>query len=146
VDAGGMAAEAEPSPAITCDTLLPCGRWQQRGTLTKWYLTLEVCAKQRCEIEFLHVERYSTHWHSSMLAECLWRPNSGCEHSEGRAMRSCSDRLWPLTQVQILTSITCRHLLFAGKNAQLMVVTVLKNSSVAENLLYQVVLLCSLYL
>ena len=23
-----------------------------------------------------------THWHSSMLAECLWRTNSGCEHSE----------------------------------------------------------------
>ena len=22
------------------------------------------------------------HWHSSMLVECLWRPNSGCEHSE----------------------------------------------------------------
>ena len=24
----------------------------------------------------------SPHWHSSMLAECLGRPNSGCEHSE----------------------------------------------------------------
>ena len=23
-----------------------------------------------------------THWHSSMLAECFWRPISGCEHSE----------------------------------------------------------------
>ena len=23
-----------------------------------------------------------THWHSLMLAECLWRPNSGCENSE----------------------------------------------------------------
>ena len=23
-----------------------------------------------------------THWHSLMLAERLWRPNSGCEHSE----------------------------------------------------------------
>jgi len=34
----------------------------------------------------------------------------------------------------------------AGENAELTVVTMLKNSFVAENLLCQIVLLCSLYL
>ena len=43
---------------------------------------MEVCMKQRCAIEFLHVGKYCTHWHSLMLTECLWRPSSECEYSE----------------------------------------------------------------
>ena len=43
---------------------------------------MEVHMKQRCGTEFLHVEKNCTHWHSLMLAEHLWRPNSGCEHGE----------------------------------------------------------------
>ncbi len=35
--------------------------------------------KQRSVTEFLHAEKNS---HPLTLAERLWRPNSGCEHSE----------------------------------------------------------------
>ena len=49
--------------------------------------------------------------------------------------------------VQSFTSVACRLLFIADENAHLMVVTMLKNAFVAENLLYQIlVLLCSLYL
>lgn len=43
---------------------------------------MEVSMKQRCVTEFLHVEKNYTHSHSLMLAEQLWRLNSGYEHSE----------------------------------------------------------------
>jgi len=38
--------------------------------------------KQRCRTEFLRVDKMASTDNSSMLAECLWRPNSGCEHRE----------------------------------------------------------------
>ena len=31
---------------------------------------------------FMRTKKKGSHWHSSTLAERLWRPNSGCEHSE----------------------------------------------------------------
>jgi len=46
--------------------------------------------------------------------------------------------------VHILTSVAYRLLLIASKNAQLMVVTMLKECFIAENVLYKLVLLCSL--
>ena len=33
--------------------------------------------------EFLHAEKIGTLQYSSMLAECFWRPNSGCEMELG---------------------------------------------------------------
>jgi len=48
--------------------------------------------------------------------------------------------------VQVFTSMAHRILFIGGKNAQLMMVTVLKKCCAAENLLYQIVLLHSLYL
>jgi len=49
--------------------------------------------------------------------------------------------------VASVLSVACRLLFIAGENAQLLVVTVLRSSfSVGENLFYQIVLLCSLYL
>ena len=62
--------------------------------------------------------------------EHLWGPNSGCEHSE--AMLECyssgdnDSRSPPL--VQILTSMACRLFFIPGGNAQLMVMTMLKNN------------------
>ena len=48
---------------------------------------------------------------------------------------------------QIFIRAACRLLFVTGENAQLMVVTMLeKQCFVAENLLDQIVLLCSLYL
>ena len=40
------------------------------------------CKLSFCMIEFLHAgKKNRTPQHSLVLAECLWRPNSGCEHS-----------------------------------------------------------------
>ena len=75
---GGIAVEAEP---VFHYILLQCDIWQQ-DSLIKWHLTWKWYLKQRCRIEFLHAEKNGTHWHSLTLAECLWRPKSGCEHSK----------------------------------------------------------------
>ena len=62
-----------------------------------------------------------------MLAEPLWRPNSGCERSEAVG----GETLWnsgSLLLVKVFMSTVYRLLFIAGKNAQLIVVTMLKNS------------------
>ena len=41
---------------------------------------MEVHLKHRCITKFLHAEKKK--WHSSIVAEHLWRPKSGHEHSE----------------------------------------------------------------
>jgi len=78
--------------------LLPCDRWQQRGSLTQWHLTWN-CASTHFVHPFQakglncippHILN-GTHWHSLMLAECLWRPKSGCEHRE---VVSCVFQWW----------------------------------------------------
>ena len=46
--------------------------------------------------------------------------------------------------VQIIMTVECRRFFTAGKNTQLMVVIMLKNS--AEIFFYQIVLFCFLYL
>jgi len=38
--------------------------------------------KQGCITEFLHAEKNGTHCLALMLAERLWRPNTGCQHGE----------------------------------------------------------------
>jgi len=43
---------------------------------------MEASMKQRCFSEFFSAKKNGTHWHSLTLAEHLWRPNSGREHSE----------------------------------------------------------------
>ena len=87
-----------------------------------------------------------THWHSSILAEHLWRPNSAREHSEAVGdvfqpwWQGCERQAIFWTAMQILTSVMCRILVIAGRNAWLMVITMLKEMCfVAESLLYQIV-------
>ena len=58
---------------------------------------------------------------------------------------SNSDSVSPLL-VQIFMSTACRLLFTAAKNAELMVAIMLEKRSAPENLLYQIVLLCSSYL
>ena len=48
--------------------------------------------------------------------------------------------------VQVVMSMAFRLSFIAGENARLMVVTAEKECFVAENMLYQIVLWCSLYL
>ena len=60
--------------------MLPCDRWQQRGTLTQCLLTWKSVWSKGVSLNSSMQKRNCTYWHSLMLA--LWRPNSGCEHSE----------------------------------------------------------------
>ena len=53
---GGMSAWVEPSCQLSY-ILLPCDRWQQRGSLTEKCLTWKRIMKQRCVSEFPHVEK-----------------------------------------------------------------------------------------
>jgi len=57
---------------------------------------MEVQMKQRCITEFLTVEKSCTHCHSSTLPERLWRPKSGCEHTEvvGNAFQQLQEQQW----------------------------------------------------
>jgi len=57
---------------------------------------MEVQTKQSCGMEFLHVEKNGPHQHSLTLAERLWKPNSGCEHSEvaGGAFQQWQQQQW----------------------------------------------------
>ena len=90
-----------------------------------------------------------TQWHLLMLAECWWRPNSGCEHSGAfqQQWQRCERQAAFWTAMEIFMSAECGLLFITGKNIQLMGVTILKKQCfVTENLLCQVLLLCSSYL
>ena len=81
-DVGDMAVEVEPSYqySITCCCCVTDG---SRGALWQsgvWH-------GSAYEAKVCHwIPPYGKNciqWHSLTLAEYLWRPNSGCEHSEG---------------------------------------------------------------
>ena len=153
----GMAIDVEASHQYSVTFCCPStdGR---RNSLTKWYLT------RKCKwckgVSFPH-RTSCTHWHSFTLAECLWRSNNGCECTEVvrdafQQWRQKRERQAMFQIVMpIFTSMACRLLFIFSKNAQVMV-TMLKKRCffaclfvclfVANNLLYQIVLLWSLYL
>ena len=58
--------------------------WQMvaEGQSDSMVSDIEAWMRQRCVSEFLYAEKNCNHWHSLMLAVHLWRPSSGCEHSE----------------------------------------------------------------
>ncbi|MEQ5179387.1 hypothetical protein [Proteus genomosp. 6] len=51
--------------------------WQMvaEGQSDRMVSDMEVCMKQSCVTEFLHVEKMAP-------IDIHWRPNSGCEHSK----------------------------------------------------------------
>ena len=129
----GVAVDAEPSHQYS----IPCccrvtdgsrravwhsGVWHGSAYKVKACNWIPPCRKNR------------THWHSSMLAEHSWRPISGCEHSEvvGGAFHSDNSYGGSPLLVQIFMSMACWLLFIRGQNAELMVVTTLKSSFVAE--------------
>ena len=63
-----------------------------------------------------------------MIAECLWRPNSGSEHTEAAGGAFQQQQQWSPPLVQTFMSTACRLLFITVKNAELTEVTVLKNS------------------
>jgi len=62
------------------------------------------------------------HWHSSTLGEHLWRPNSGCEHSEavGSVFQQWQQQYEKQakfqTTLQIFTSVVWRLFFITGEN------------------------------
>ena len=82
-DVSCMAVDTEPSCqySITCCCCVTDG---SRGT----YWHNSVWRGSTCEATACHWipprRRNCNHWHSLMLAEYLWRPNSGCEHNEAQ--------------------------------------------------------------
>ena len=88
-DVGGMAAEAGPSHqySITCCCHATCGSrgivwqdgvWHGSAYEAKYWNWIPPCGNN------------FTHGQSSTVAECLWRPKSGCEHSKAVVVHYCS--------------------------------------------------------
>ena len=98
VDVGEMAVEVEPSHQypVTCCC---CATDGSRGAIWQngaWHGSMYE-AKVRNWIP--PCRKNSTHWHSSMCAECLRTANSGCEHSEavGGASQQWWQQKWRIT-------------------------------------------------
>ena len=126
-DVGGMAVEVEPSCQYSI-TLCCCVTDGSRGAVWRNGVWQKVNMMQRSVTEFLHVNKKGTCWHSSTLTECLWRTNSGCEHSEvvGSAFQQWQQ--WVTSAGADFYERSIQLLLIAGKNALLTMVMMLKNS------------------
>jgi len=107
---------------------------------------MEVCMKERCHW-IPQCGKNGIHWQSSMLAKCLWRPKSGRDHSE-----VVGDVFQPWQQQVTSAGADCyehgmqahvhrwgTRIANAGDYAE-------KQCFVAENLLNQILLLCSFHL
>ena len=79
-DVDGMAVEVEPSHQYSF-IFCCCVTNRSRRAVRRNGVWLKVCMEQNYVSEFLHVKRNGVHWRSLVLAEHLWRWNSGCEHS-----------------------------------------------------------------
>ena len=87
-DVGGLAVEVEPSHQYSptfCCCVTDGSRVAYEAKAWNW---IPPCWKN------------GTHWHSLMLADCLWRSNRGCEHSE-----AAGGAFWQWWQWQWVSSI-----------------------------------------
>jgi len=113
------------------------GVWQRHAYETKVWHGIPPCGKN------------GIHWHSLTLAKCLWRVSSGCEPSElvGGVFQQWRQWQWVTTAGADLYECSMHYHVHHWQKC-------ISNSGdyveeqcfVAENLLYQTVLLCSLYL
>ena len=126
--------------------LLPRDRWQQRGRLTEWHLTWKCVLNKEVELNSSTRKKKCTHWCLLILAEGSWKPSSGCEHSE--AVGGAFQQQW-----QWVTSTGAdiyKHGMLALVHSWQKCIAnggayVEKECFVAENFLYQMVLLYSWY-
>ena len=148
---GGMAVEAQPSHQYSttfCCCVTDGSRgavwqnsiWHWSGYEAKMCHWIPLCGKK------------GTHWHSLTLAEYLWGPDSGCEHCEAVG-GTFQKRNRPNSCKTVVTSVSAYFYKY-GKKALVHCWQKCtanggdyteKKYFVAENLLYQVMLLCSLY-
>ena len=115
-------------PPIFHYMLLPCDRWQQRGSLK-----MASDMKQRCAIEFLHMVKWypltfiDAMWTFMETKQWMWAQRGlGGAFQRWQKWHERQTMFWTVTQN--FTSTACRFLFIVGKNAQVMVVTVLINS------------------
>ena len=100
-------------PMILHFMSLPCDRWQQRGSLTKWCLTW----KSRWNRD---VELNSSIWKklclltfiSACWTDACWRPSSGCEHSE--VVGSAFQQWWCQRQAMLQISMALQISMSVG--------------------------------
>ena len=145
---GGTAIGVEPSHQYPI-TFCCCATDGSRGAV--WHNGAwcgRVHMKQRVVTEYFHVEKMAP---TAIINACwIFFGNQAMDGSTVRWWVMCfssGDRSSGLPLlVQIFMSMLCRLFSLLGKNVQVMVVTVEKWGLVAENMLYQIVFLCSLYL
>ena len=98
------------------------------GQPEKMVSDMKVHMKQRCVIELLHVEKMAPIGiHCCLLNVCGEQTANVLTLRQWVMCFSSGDSGSPLL-VQIFTSAACRLLFAAGKNTQLMMVTMLKSS------------------
>ena len=142
VDVGSTAVEVEPSHhySITC-----CCHMTDGSRRAVWQNG--VWDESAYEAKMWHWippwRKNGTHWHSSTLAEGLWSPNSGCEHSE--AVGGAFQQWWQWQWVTSAGADFYKH----GMQALVHCCACIARGGdcvVAEDSLYQILSLYSLYL
>lgn len=91
--------------------------------IAKHILYVKVCPYETYIIGFLQVGKNCTH--SPTLAEPLWRPNIGCEHSQ--VMRNAFQQ-WRHQHATFNRFVMCQHMIIAIENASAMLMIMWKNS------------------
>ena len=81
VDVGGTALEFEPSCQYSAKFYCQVTDGSRGAVWQNGVWCGSTCKANVCHW-ILQYRKDGTQWHSSVLAECLWRPNSGCEQSE----------------------------------------------------------------
>ena len=97
-------------PPVFHYILFLCDRWQQRGSLTKWYLAWECVWNKGMELNSSLLKK----WHSltfiEMLAEHSWRPNSVCEQwGGGWSVSAAVTTTWKASHVLNGCAVFCGH-------------------------------------
>ena len=140
---GDMVVEVEPS----CQYSVTVWQMVAEGQSDKTVYNSEVCTEQRCVTEFLHVEKMTSLDIHQCLLNIYWDQTVDVSAVGGVSLvvtaRCKTSYTWDSHSQQPhheMRSISVIH------TNRLMVVTAEKQHSVAENLLYQIVLFCFLYL
>jgi len=129
VDDCGMAVEAEPSHqhSLACCCCVTDG---SRGAVWQNAILHGSAYEAKARHWIPPWRRRCTHWHLSTLAESLWRPNSGCKHNKAVVVCFHSGNSGSGTSLLLQACMSAAYMLLfiGGKNAQLTVVTTVKNS------------------
>lgn len=119
--------------------LLPYHKWKQRVSPTEH----TECVWSKGVSMSSSMQKNGNHWQASMFAEHPWRPNSGCEQSEAlqqwqQRVTSTAAEFYDVWHAGSCSSQAKMHSWWWWQCWKVVFLT--------ENLLWQIVLPCSLYL